>query len=560
MADELNISPAGWGLLEMLQQQSGVSLEVVHLWLHPARQVAPGESARAIEEPGVAEQVLRAARTGEVRLDHAGNLAFGVFPLRRAREVVACLIASRRASGEAIVASPADARQVEEVGALARAALESDLALSGQVAAAQALTRRLQGILRFLGQLGTYESDREMMHAVLHAATVWFDLDCRIYQRQADGSFSLAGALPRVEPPAGERLEAARVAQLVAARRLSTAGDLDDLGLGGRRDEVLVLPVGGARPDWIILLAGGVDTNAELTFSAIARVLTGELQARELARIARWQQELASIPADVQRAPERAVLRLLEALIQETGAQSGRVTLADGGGRRTIAAVGQPAVPAAPEHPERKEVEAAPPARPGELAVQFSIASDVSVMLELGAPTPLNPSAATIVDAWIKALRPWLGEILTGLTREEARFDSALEATSFERRIQEEIERAKRFNLGLGLILIGPGRGMLPASWSALEPFAAAVRPELRASDLLGRIRGGLVAAVLVHAGPEGAESVTSRLKQRLAELPVRTPVSSLHLGQAVFSAECTSAQDLIAKALRQAQELSLRH
>ena len=45
MSDQLQFSPAAWALLEMLQQQAGVSIEVVHVWLHPVRKVASGELA-----------------------------------------------------------------------------------------------------------------------------------------------------------------------------------------------------------------------------------------------------------------------------------------------------------------------------------------------------------------------------------------------------------------------------------------------------------------------------------------------------------------------------------
>src|SRR5262249_59508104 len=93
-----------------------------------------------------------------------------------------------------------------------------------------------------------------------------------------------------------------RAEQLLTARRFPSAGDLDDLGLTGRRDEVLLLSVGIRRPEWIILLAGAIDQNAELTFSAIARVLSGELQARDRARIERWQERLAATAPPARRA------------------------------------------------------------------------------------------------------------------------------------------------------------------------------------------------------------------------------------------------------------------
>src|SRR4029453_12319602 len=126
-------------------------------------------------------------RTGEVRVGQIKGAAFGVFPLRRAREVVGCLVASLRIVGGE--GSSIAIKAMEEAGAMARGILESDLQMNGQLASTQALTRRLHATLRFLGQLGTYESDRDVMHAVLHAATVWFDLDCRIYSRRPDGEF-----------------------------------------------------------------------------------------------------------------------------------------------------------------------------------------------------------------------------------------------------------------------------------------------------------------------------------------------------------------------------------
>src|SRR4029453_9176069 len=126
-------------------------------------------------------------RTGEVRIGQIKGAAFGVFPLRRSREIVGCLIASQRFQGAE--ANAIGLKSMEEAGALARGVLESDLQMNGQLATTQALTRRLHATLRFLGQLGTYESDRDVMHAVLHAATVWFDLDCRIYSRRPDGEF-----------------------------------------------------------------------------------------------------------------------------------------------------------------------------------------------------------------------------------------------------------------------------------------------------------------------------------------------------------------------------------
>jgi hypothetical protein len=544
MVDNLTLSPAGLALLEMLEQQTGVSFEVVHLWLDPVRHSPSGDFAQRMDEPEVAEEVLKALRTGEVRVGQIKGAAFGVFPLRRAREVVGCLVASLRIAGEE--ASSIAVKAMEEAGAMARGILESDLQMNGQLASTQALTRRLHATLRFLGQLGTYESDRDVMHAVLHAATVWFDLDCRIYSRRPDGRFVLSGALPGVEH-AGQPLDAERAAQLVAARRFPPAGELDDLGFSGKKDEVLVLPVGIGEPAWLILLAGSLDNHVELTFSAIARVLTGDLQARELARLERWHTRLTQIPSVTRKTPERALSELLEELLREAGAESARMIVTERGSRRPLVSVGSA---------DSFHEGAAEDSDPTRLVVDVPVSPDVTIELTLAGSTPLGSGAAAAVQTWLKALRPWLGEVSQGGTRGRT-VEVDVETAAFERRIQEEVERAKRFNLGLGLVLIGPGESLSQAR-SAFDMLAAAVRPELRASDLLGRLRTGLMAVLLVHAGAEGADSVTERLSARLSALKPELP--GVQLGRAVFSPECASAEDLIARARRHSRTIAPMH
>ena len=553
MPDQLQFSPAAWALLEMLQQQAGVSLEVVHVWLHPVRQASSGGFAGAIDEPGVAEEVLKAIRTGEVRVETANGMTFGVFPLRRAREVVGCLIVARRPSADSGAADRAnDANIVERTGALARTALESDLVLNARVNESQALTRRLHGILRFLGQLGSYESERDVMHAVLQAATVWFDLDCRIYERQTDGSFLLAGTLPGAEQPAtGARIDAVRAEQLLAARRYPSAGDLDDLGLTGRRDEVLVLPVGIRRPEWIILLAGALDPNVELTFSAIVRVLGAELQARDRARVEHWQERLDVTASAAQRVPEPVVQGLFEALVAEVGADGGRVTLMKSGAERLLAAIGSAPPNGSTPRPSDQNVSV--------LASTFPVSRLSELRMELWSQTALGRSATMAAHAWGRAVRPWLAETIAGVQDVSARPEPVADVSTFERRIQEEVERAKRFHLGLGLVLIGPS-SRNPEDRNTLHALVEEIRPELRASDLLGPVRGDRMAVVLVHAATEGAESVAVRLRERLAALSAAVALRTVEMGKAVFSAECASADALISQALRHAQEWSLRN
>lgn len=549
MAEPLNLSQPAWTVVDMLQEQLGVTIEVLDSSMRPHRGAEGAEVSSATEEPRIAEETLKSLRTGELRIDRTTGAPVGIFPLRVGRQVAGCLVVSARATaaGETRVAP-----DVEGAGHLARTALEADLTLTTQLGDARYRNRRVHGILRFLSQLGGDASEREVMNAVIQAGTVWFDVDCRIYHRQPGGSFLLAAVLPGVEQrPTAPHLDKARVDKLVSSRRFPSGGDLDDLGLVGRREEVLVLPVGPpSLPEWLLILAGTIDQEVDLTFSAIAKILAGELMVREAKRVEAWQDLLARSADDSRQAAERTLLVLLGALVREVDAGTARVTLLRGKSERVLATLGSGQPPAQAETRPKAE-------RAEMLSYVVSVAPDVAVRLDISTAGDAR-HAALQASSWIKALRPWLREGAAGMTTEAPLFETAVAGSPFEQRIQEEVERAKRFNLGLGLVLIKPGQG--PSGEAAMEPLLDAIRSELRASDLMGRIRGDLVAVLLVHAEPIGAASVTTRLQRRLGRLPAEARLKVVQLGRAVFSAECASADALIAKALREAVRFELRN
>ncbi len=550
MPEPFTLSQPAWALLDLLQEQLGVSVEVRDTSLRPVVPAGLAESSAAAEHPGVAAEAVKSLRTGEIRIDRSTGRPIGIFPLRVARQVAGVLLISRRPASLDVAGAP-DVN-IDRAGHLVRTALESDIGLHKQLADARYRTRRAHGILRFLAQLGTMEEERELMNAVIQAATVWFDADCRIYERQPDGSFALAAMLPGAEPRnAAPRLDRGRAEKLLASRRFTSGGDLEDLGFFGRKDEVLVLPVGVPAPDWLMILAGSIDQDVEVTFVAIAGVLAGKVQARERAQIEAWQQRLASLIDETGRAPERVLLRLLETLAANVGATEARISLVSRETERVLAAL----APTPPSDAEAPPAGSTPEIAGDRHTAVVEISPDTHVRITLTSGESRR-TAAMQLASWVQALRPWVREAVAGITTTASLFDVAVEISSFERRIQEEIERARRFNLGLGLVVIG-GAEAAPRS---LDPIVAAVRTELRASDLIGRIRSGHVAVLLVHTEPVGAESVIGRLRQRLLMLAGETAVDEVHVGKATFSAECTSADAFIAQALRHVQSVELRN
>jgi hypothetical protein len=547
MPEAFNLSQPAWALLDMVQEQLDVSMEVLDTSLRPIVPAGLGAASTTIEQPGTAAETAKSLRSGEIRIDRSTGKPIAIFPLRVARQIAGVLLVSQR-SAPAAEQNSAGHTHVERAGHLARTALEADLSLNTQLADVRYRTRRAHGILRFLAQLGRMETERDIMRAVIQAGTVWFDADCRIYERQPDGSFLLAATLPGAEQrSAAPRIDKGRAEKLVASRRFSSGGDLEDLGLLGRKEEVLVLPI-GSPPDWLMILAGAIDQDVELTFAAIAGVLAGKLHAREGARVDAWQQQLASLADESGRAPERVLLKLLELLAAETAATEARVSLVADGQERAIAALG--AAPAAGDTVTCGGSEGAADCH----TASVEIAPGAAVQITLRS-SGSRRNAAIQLSSWLKALRPWLREAAAGLASRGSPFDAGLDVSSFERRIQEEIERARRFNLGLGLVLISGG-----SAFRSLEPIVAAVRAELRASDLMGRIRDGHVAVLLVHTEPTGADSVINRLRNRLGPLDEAGSVSVVQVGKATFSPDVSSADALIAQALRQVQSVDLRH
>lgn len=526
MNSHLDLSPAASAVLELLERETDTSFEILRPTLESVRRSPGSPALHTIADPSVAEEATRALQTGEVRVGQLRGSRFGVLPLRRAREIIGCLVVSP----SSVVGQSGG---LEQVAALARAVLESDLGLNAQLDGARALTRRLHATLKFLGQLGTYQSDREVMHAVLHAATVWFDLDCRIYERAADGDFVSVVALPGVDAPGSDqRLDGNRALQLIEARRFSSAGDLD-LALGGRRDEVLVLPVGIGVPSWLILLAGGLDSQAELTFTAIARVLTGELQARELARIEGWQRAREATLEASAATPWQILSTLLERLVQEAGAEGGTVTLRHAGTHQQLS-VGPAAVWQRPleglEH----------------VAVDVSLGSDTSVHVALARVLP-SGRATGDTRIWLRALQPWLLEVAAGMARGPLTVEAEASAR-FEQRVRDELERARRFDLGLALMLVDPGTGPAAASHEPLDVLSEVLRPALRSSDLLGP-RDGRLLVVLVHARADAAAAACERLRRRLARAAADLGTGPVLVGYASFSAACASFDGLLLSA-----------
>jgi hypothetical protein len=534
----IRISESVAALLDLIQFRLGVSIEVLDTSLRPAQPARQGEFAGAVEEPAVRAQCLVVLRTGESRVEGGLAATVAIYPLRLDRAISGLVLVTRTSGRATPHAGGDEAQKLQTVGLMARAILEDDLSRTRQLARESERIRRLQGILRFLGQLKSMRGS-EMMQAVVQAATVWFDLDCRIYHAGPEGNYALLAALPGVDPPeVRQHLDGRRLREICAARRVTSITDLEFLSGPVRRGSALVLGA-GLDDEVVCVLIGSIDNEVELTFTAVAQAIGGELHMAARARLSHWQRRLAERASATDVADERILLQMIEELCVALGAAGGRVSIQRGDVQRTVAALdasGEAGERLTRVEPERSHQRIVP------------VAAGVRLHLELwGRPAPFTFEPLSDIDAWSQALVPWVAASNV-MAREETPGSDAEEA-AFERLVHQEVERAKRFDLGLALVLIEPA-GALPAA-----ALSDVVRTELRASDLYGPVRGGRMAVVLVHTGPEGARSVVRRIGEKFTGLFTDTQRAAVRLGQAVFSSEVRSGEALIAEALLRLHE-----
>ena len=129
------------------------------------------------------------------------------------------------------------------------------------------------------------------------------------------------------------------------------------------------------------------------------------------------------------------------------------------------------------------------------------------------------------------------------------------EATAgFVRRMEEELERARRLDLRLGLVLVD-----LPAhlGFDQRLQLEETLRRALRGSDVLGPVGANRVAALLTHTDRSGADRVVERLRRGLSESATRLRVEGVVVGQAEFSPTCRTADAMVVAAARDALPLA---
>jgi hypothetical protein len=283
-------------------------------------------------------------------------------------------------------------------------------------------------------------------------------------------------------------------------------------------------------------------------FQTVAETMGLHLSRLAAGRAADVKGRLESIAAAPNRAVELAAMDVLRQLMQETSAATGVITLFDADGSRRVAAVGSSA--------GTSSVPSAPLFASDQIVYPIAIGPGATAVLELipSADATFGPQGRLAVREAGSVLQRVLSGAVGRPTAMAERVDPAMaEGTgAFVARITEELERAKRFDLGLSMLLIELAAQVTPAD-DMLDAVISSVRKELRGSDVLGIVGAGRIAALLVHTDGAAVGVVLARVRQRLEQVFHGKELTAVRVGRGVFSQDCKTASELLARASQDA-------
>ena len=420
--------------------------------------------------------------------------------------------------------------------------------------------RRLFATTRSLLQVAEEEGEdeRDVVMTVVQAAAIWHDVDARAYRRDLQGRFVLDAWLPGADLTVGPRDFSAFSVVSGPVVRISSTAEQEQLGWHNLSGELALLPIAAGsqgQPRWILAILLQTDAIVPSNLLMLCEVL-GLCLDRMAAQ--RGQEVRKRLIRDlVER--EDTVAQLANATLLQVvsvlGARQGRLLMGIGGetALRTMAATSGEwtAGPTAGLEPGRSVM------TPSRLTVAFSVGARAVAMLDL---TPREEAEFTIshamlLEAAVSVIKPWLAGVLDGTVT------PALEpepSSGFELRIAEELARTKRFHLETGLLVIDVPVAQRPSAQTlAAMPIPDVVVRQLRSSDMVGRLEGGEICALLVHTNADGVASAERRLRRSFEALAQPLGLPRMTLGTTPLTMGDESVADVLARAKGDAKQRS---
>ncbi len=405
-------SPAFWQLLMQLRASADVAVEMLDQGLAPTlpidEQRWPGllDELKEILGRQSAKAILAAGRDGRFL---GSRYWLGVFPLRSRGHVEGLLLVAQPRTGLGPWDEAGGEMQTEQMAHALRSAIESEVDAADRSRAQQEKMQRLAASSRLAAHLHQAETEEELFDLLLQSAAVWHDLDARVYRRTLAGTYALYSRLPGGDPGAApSEMQDTLLSAAGPPLWISSVPDLQRLGWSNPRGELLLIPVGLTDPpDWLLALAGTLDSDVEQAFAFLARLAGRVLeqfvdtQSRALqARLSAATVQGSSVPIEV----ESAVLR---ETMTAVGADAALLALSAGAGGHAVQVLAS--IGAAQPDPAMTPVPDEPVLSNGHLAIPFALVGGRRAVLHLrssaegftSATRRLAGAAVVVLTAWL---------------------------------------------------------------------------------------------------------------------------------------------------------------
>jgi len=473
------------------------------------------------------QAVLRASATGDAPFMIAGS---GV------RLACAPIIGADVLAGAVLVSTDEPVRlsdgDVARVGALLANALADQL--SRPAAEHRGHLHQISALYQLLQTAIATGSEREVIRTFAEALSVWDEIEVLAYRADLGGRYALMLALPGSDPAAVPRVIVhAPSVQEPRLRRLTPA-ERTALGFAGDGGTVLAqLASEGGR--WLVAMnspRGVADSErSDMYVAALGHALNGCV-AVETSRLT-W----AVMQHFVEREqPVEAAGRAMNELSRVIGASGSFVVY--GPDHAAICSIGDGrSSPHAPSSADAYTLRASIAAPAPFVAV---------VEMHASAGQRFSPRDLKLFEVAVAAFAAWLPSAVRRLTSGERRGV----ARSFDQIVDRYARESHDTRDAASLILISAGDAGL--SIDVTHAWIKRLRPQLRPTDLAGRLASGELGILLLQTPSAGAHVVARRLS-RVLSAALLDDSEGVRIGVASQLADTVGAGSLIERARLQA-------
>lgn len=518
-----------WKWLFDAHRLLGVSVEIIDdrltLLTAPGSRVLPpgaGQAATVAMERAVTESLMTA--TPMIMTSTGRRLACTPIVIKGAVAGAVLVGAEEERLGD---------RELARAGSLLANAIEDEL--SRPLPEHGDSLHKISAFYQLLHTAIASGSDREVVRTFAEAVSVWDEIEVFAYRADLEGRYTLDMSLPGSDPAAvPHEIDPSPFPIGAGLLRLS-AHDRQDMGFTGSGETALVHLEADGGP-WVISMTAADDPTkaerSELYVAALAHAMNAALGV-ETARLtwALMQQFVDS------QSPHDAAARGFNEAAAALNGEGGFAVFGPNGAPILLVGDG-----------------VAPDATLEEIAEGHTLRSHVNAPAPYVAILEMRATGRVFTRRDVRLFQAAVANFGTWLTSAIRRLGSELErrgvTRSFDQILDGYVRAAHASNDAASLLLLSarPTSLSLQTAYSWIKKL----RPQLRPTDLAGRLTSGEIGILLLQTPPLGAHVVARRLARVLDPSPRGTePV--VRIGVASQAGEAPSAAALIERARVQA-------